>query len=70
MERPTSVAALSAADAPDAANLLVTLRSLQHQVAAVGWPNCADLVGREMEVIDRALRRLLRELGDRDSVDA
>jgi len=26
-------------------------------------------VGRELDLIDRALRRLLRELGERDSVD-
>lgn len=69
MERSTQVAAVNPAAPPDAAALLATLRSLQQQVAAVGWPRRSDLVGRELGTIDRALRRLLRELGERDSVD-
>ncbi|MBK6868149.1 MAG: hypothetical protein IPG98_09585 [Burkholderiales bacterium] len=50
--------------------LLERLRACQFQVASIGYPKRDDLVGRELELIDRALRRLLRELGDRDSVDA
>jgi len=49
--------------------LLERLRACQLQVASIGYPKPDDLVGRELELIDRALRRLLRELGDRDSVD-
>lgn len=70
MERPTPGAAVKAAVTPDAAALLAALRALQAQVAAIGWPNRADLVGRELATIDCALRQLLRELGDRDTVDA
>ncbi len=61
---------MNAATRPDAEILLARLRALQAQVVAVDYPNRADLVGRELDVIDRALRRLLRELGDCDRVDS
>lgn len=67
MERPAPAAVVKAA--PDAQTLLAQLRALQAQVAAIGYPHRGDLVGRELDLIDHALRRLLREFGDRDSVD-
>lgn len=70
MERPTQATAINAAAPLDADALLSSLRALQTQVAAIGYPNCSDLVGRELDMIDRSLRRLLKELGDRDTVDA
>lgn len=69
MEGPTPGAAVSADQRPDPQTLLAQLRALQAQVAAIGYPQRGDLVGRELDVIDHTLRRLLRELGDRDSVD-
>ena len=53
----------------DAEALLARLQALHAQVMAIGYPRGEDLVGRELDLIDRALRRLLRELGQRDSVD-
>lgn len=53
----------------DTEALLQRLQALQAQVTAIGYPRSEDLVGRELDLIDRALRRLLRELGERDSVD-
>ncbi|MBW7833464.1 MAG: hypothetical protein H3C29_09630 [Simplicispira suum] len=70
MERPTQATAMNAAVLLDADALLASLRALQAQVVAIGYPNRDDLVGRELDMIDRSLRRLLKELGDRDSVDA
>ncbi|WP_273362545.1 hypothetical protein [Simplicispira suum] len=61
---------MNAAVLLDADALLASLRALQAQVVAIGYPNRDDLVGRELDMIDRSLRRLLKELGDRDSVDA
>ncbi|AVO41009.1 hypothetical protein [Simplicispira suum] len=61
---------MNAAVPLDADALLASLRALQAQVVAIGYPNRDDLVGRELDMIDRSLRRLLKELGDRDSVDA
>lgn len=69
MEGPASSTAVNTADAPDPEALLAQLRALQGQVAAITYPNRADIVGLELDTIDRALRRLLRDLGDRDSVD-
>lgn len=70
MERPTQATAVNAAVPLDADALLASLRALQAQVVAIGYPNRDDLVGRELDMIDRSLRRLLKELGDRDCVDA
>ena len=53
----------------ESAALLARLRAVQAQVAAIEYPNRSDLIGRELDTIDRALRGLLRELGDRDTVD-
>ena len=70
MERSAPAATLETANEIDTVALLERLRACQYQVASIGYPKRDDLVGRELELIDRALRRLLRELGDRDSVDA
>lgn len=70
MERSAPAATLETANEIDTVALLERLRACQLQVASIGYPKRDDLVGRELELIDRALRRLLRELGDRDSVDA
>ncbi len=69
MERSTSGAAVNALAQIDTEALLQRLQALQAQVTAIGYPRDEDLVGRELDLIDRALRRLLRELGQRDSVD-
>ncbi len=69
MERSAPAATLETANEIDTVALLERLRACQLQVASIGYPKPDDLVGRELELIDRALRRLLRELGDRDSVD-
>jgi len=69
MERSTSGAAVNALAQIDTEALLQRLQALQAQVTAIGYPRSEDLVGRELDLIDRALRRLLRELGERDSVD-
>ncbi len=61
---------MNAAVQLDVNALLASLGALQAQVVAIGYPNRNDLVGRELDIIDRTLRRLLKELGDRDSVDA
>ncbi|MCC6144660.1 MAG: hypothetical protein IT368_12705 [Candidatus Hydrogenedentes bacterium] len=53
----------------DTEALLARLQALHAQVMAIGYPRGEDLVGRELGLIDRALRRLLRELGERDGVD-
>ena len=53
----------------DTETLLARLQALHAQVVAIGYPKGEDLVGHELGLIDRALRRLLRELGERDSVD-
>ncbi|MBK7263321.1 MAG: hypothetical protein IPI03_16265 [Rubrivivax sp.] len=65
-----SVHATSPTPSPVGAALLAQLRQLQAQVATIHYPNRGDLVGRQLDTIDRALRSLLRELGDRDTVDA
>lgn len=70
MERSTQATAVNANAQLEADALLDGLRALQAQVVAIGYPRHDDLVGRELDVIDRALRRLLTELGDRDSVNA
>jgi len=49
--------------------LLARLQALHAQVVAIGYPRGEDLVGCELGLIDRALRRLLRELGELDGVD-
>jgi hypothetical protein len=69
MERSTSGATVNALAQIDTEALLQRLQALQAQVTAIGYPRSEDLVGRELDLIDRALRRLLRELGERDSVD-
>lgn len=69
MERSTSGATVNALAQIDTEALLQRLQALQAQVTAIGYPRGEDLVGRELDLIDRALRRLLRELGERDSVD-
>ena len=69
MERSTSGATVNALAQIDTEALLQRLQALQAQVTAIGYPRSEDLVGRELDLIDRALRRLLRELGQRDSVD-
>ena len=53
----------------DFSTLLASLNKLQQQVVAIRYPNPSDLIGRELSVIDRSLKRLLRELGERDSVE-
>lgn len=53
----------------DTEALLARLQALHAQVVAIGYPKGEDLVGHELGLIDRALRRLLRELGERDGVD-
>lgn len=69
MERPTPSAAVTAPSQLEPEVLLGKLRAVQTSVSAIRYPNRDDLVGRELDVIDRALRRLLKELGDRDNVD-
>lgn len=71
MERPAQADVVSpqSTSTIEGAALLARLRALQAQVAAIEYPNRRDLVGRELDTIDRALRGLLRELGDRDTVD-
>lgn len=70
MERPAPAAVVTADRHTEPETLLAQLRALQTRVVAIAYPNHTDLVGRELDLIDHALRRLLRELGDRDSVDA
>ncbi len=53
----------------DTEALLARLQALHAQVVAIGYPRSEDLVGHELGLIDRALRRLLRELGECDGVD-
>jgi hypothetical protein len=50
--------------------VLIDLQALLVQVSALTPADGGDLVGREMQVMERSLRRLLRELGVRDTVDS
>ena len=69
MEGPAPGTVVRDAGPMDAAALLAALRGLLAQMDAIGYPNRVDLVGRELDAMRRGLRRLLRELGDRDAVD-
>ncbi len=69
MERSTSGAAVNAMAPMEPETLLARLQALHAQVVAIGYPRGEDLVGCELGLIDRALRRLLRELGELDGVD-
>lgn len=51
------------------APLLVDLQALLDQVSALAHPGGSDLIGHEMQIMERSLRRLLRELGVLDTVD-
>lgn len=68
MERPSKK--VTADMAPDTPQLLVDLQALLVQVSALTPADGTDLVGREMQVMQQSLRRLLRELGVLDSVDS
>ncbi len=68
MERPSKK--VTADMAPDTPQLLVDLQALLFQVSALTSADGTDLVGREMQVMEQSLRRLLRELGVLDSVDS
>ena len=68
MERPSKkVTADMTTETPQ---LLVKLQALLVQVSALTPADGTDLVGREMQVMQQSLRRLLRELGVLDSVDS
>mgnify|MGYP003382079204 CR=1 FL=1 len=67
MERPSKTESVGLA--PDMAQLLVDLQALLGQVSALAQPRGSDLVGHELQVMERSLRRLLRELGVLDTVD-
>jgi len=54
---------------PDIDVVIARLREAHAGIAAIGYPDPSDLVGRELALIDQSLRCLLRELGERDSVD-
>ncbi len=68
MERPSKK--VTADMAPDTPQLLVDLQALLVQVSALTPADRTDLVGREMQVMEQSLRRLLRELGVLDCVDS
>ncbi len=69
MERQAPRSTVNGTQTQGNGELVAQLRALQAQVAGIGHPSRSDLVGRELDVIDHALRRLLRELGERDQVD-
>lgn len=54
---------------PDIEAVIARLREAQASIAAIGYPDPSDLVGRELALIDQSLLGLLRELGERDSVE-
>ncbi len=67
MERPSkTVTGNLAVDPPQ---LLAALQALLDQVTALAQPCGSDLIGHEMQIMARSLRRLLRELGVLDTVD-